>query len=195
MNTDRKVILQEFVTVDGYAADEEGKLDFIVKLTDEINKDQFKFIDTIDTILLGTNTYRMFVEFWPTATTDKDILADKLNSTPKVVFSKTLEKAPWGKWEDAKIVQDDAASTISKMKQETGKDMVIWGSISLAQSLMKKGIVDEYQLFICPVVLGKGKPLFSKGITIPDMQLLGTKTYDDGSVFLKYKVNERKVQS
>jgi len=187
MNTDRKVILQEFVTLDGYAANEEGKLDFIVKLTDEVNKDQFKFIDTIDTILLGANTYRLFVEFWPTATTDEDILADKLNTTPKVVFSNTLEKASWGKWEDAKLIKDNAVDAIAKMKQEAGKDMVLWGSISLTQSLIKEGIIDEYQLFICPVVLGKGRPLFSEEISIPDMQLLGTKTYDDGTVFLRYK--------
>jgi len=189
----RKVILQEFTTIDGLAADNKDELGFIESLMGDkhniVDKDLLTFLDTIDTILLGANTYKMFVEFWPTATTDEEIIADKLNATPKIVFSKTLDTAPWGKWEAAKIVNTDAADAIRRLKQEKGKDIVLWGSISLARSLMKEGVIDEYQLRVCPVALGKGRPLFPEGISTLNMQLLETKTYYNGVVFLRYGLN------
>src|SRR4029078_11049034 len=97
-------------------------------------------METIDTILLGANTYRLFIEFWPAATTDQEIIADKLNSIPKIVFSRTLKKAPWGKYPDAEI-SDDAIKTIKELKKKSGKDMVLWGSISVAQQLMKENLI------------------------------------------------------
>lgn len=132
-------------------------------------------------------TYRGFAEFWPTATTDTEIIADKLNATRKVVFSQSLERAPWGKWDEADVVSNSAVEEISKLKQQPGKDMVMLGSISLAQSLMKDRLIDEYQLRVCPVVLGKGRRLFPDDIATLDMKLLETKTYETGLVLLHYQ--------
>lgn len=186
----RKVILQEFVTIDGFAADKKGTTSFFDFIQGEegkeVDMDLLKFIDTIDIILLGANTYSMFVEFWPSATTKEEIVADKLNAIPKIVFSKSLNKAPWGKWKPAKLVKTDAAEEIIQLKRHNGKNMVLWGSISLAQSLMKEGVIDEYQLRICPVALGEGRPLFPEGISTLNMELLETKAYDNGVVFLRY---------
>src|SRR5688572_215163 len=99
----RKVIFQQWVSIDGYAADKNGEVRFIESSTDSkySDQEQLKWLDTIDTIILGANTYKLFVEFWPTATNDQEVIADKLNSIPKIVFSKTLVKAPWGKWPEA----------------------------------------------------------------------------------------------
>jgi dihydrofolate reductase len=91
----------------------------------------------------------MFVEFWPEADPKEQIVADKLNSIPKIVFSKTLKEAPWGKWPAATIIPDDAVTAIKKLKKEAGKDMVLWGSISLAQDLINAGIIDEYSIKDC----------------------------------------------
>lgn len=186
----RKLILQEWLTVDGYAAGPNNELDFFT--SPELNKysddDLLLFMEGIDTILLGANTYRLFVDFWPAATTDTEVIADTLNATPKIVFSKTLQHAPWGKWEDAIIVKNDAAEEVRNLKQQQGKNMVLWGSLSLAQSLMKEGLIDEFHLRICPSFLGKGKPLFPANITARDMELLETKIYASGVVLLCYRM-------
>jgi dihydrofolate reductase len=186
----RKLILQEFVTLDGFAADANGTTSFFENLTgkngEDIDNDLLHFISTIDTILLGANTYRMFVDYWPSATTQQEIVADELNKTSKVVFSKTLQCAPWGKWPDAKIISTDAVGEVKKLKQQPGKDMVLWGSLQLAQSFLSANLIDEVQLRVCPVVLGEGKPLFTKE-TSAQLNLKDSKVYKAGVVLLSYQ--------
>jgi dihydrofolate reductase len=107
-------------------------------------------------------------------------------SIPKIVFSRTLDRAPWGTWDEARVDKNSAAAEVAKLKQQSGKDMVIWGSISLAQSLMNDGLIDEYRLVMCPVVPGSGRPLFSDKVTSINMKLLNAKAMDLGAVQLKY---------
>jgi dihydrofolate reductase len=187
----RKLILEEWVSLDGFVADREGKLDFFTSLTPEQNtysdQDQLRFMETIDTILLGRKTYDLFVEFWPGATTDQEAIADKLNETKKIVFSNTLTKAPWGKWPAAEIMNGDANAAIKRLKSLPGKDMVLWGSISLAQSLMKNNLIDEYHVQLCPVLTGGGRSLFTDQINPQNLQLTEVRQYNTGTVFLNYK--------
>src|SRR5689334_19075586 len=109
----RKLIVEEWISLDGYVTDKDGNLDFFTSLTPEQNTysdaDQLKFMETVDTILLGRKTYELFVDFWPTATTDKEAIADELNETKKVVLSNTLTKAPWGNWPEAEVIHGAAA--------------------------------------------------------------------------------------
>ena len=148
---------------------------------------QIDFMDSIDAILLGRVTYEMFAGYWPNATDGEDKeFAAKINAIPKVVFSRTLEHAPWGGFEPARIVKASAAEEIARMKQDAGKDMVVWGSISLAQSLLDAGAVDEVQLVICSLVLGSGRTLF--GDRKLDMTLGKTEAFDRGSVVLTYGI-------
>jgi dihydrofolate reductase len=151
----RKLILEEWLSLDGYAEDKDGQLNFFPSSEKDkfSDNDQLKFLESIDLILLGRVTYNLFVDFWPTATTDKEIIADKLNSTQKIVFSKTLKKAPWGKWPDAQIIPGDAVIEVKRLKETEGKNIVLWGSISLAQSLIKENLIDEYHLQICPALV------------------------------------------
>src|ERR1700740_470485 len=127
--TMRKLILEEWLSLDGYAEDKNGKLDFfpVTEANKYSDRDQLVFMEGIDTILLGRKTYELFVDFWPTATTDVEVIADKLNSTRKIVFSNTLEKAPWGRWPDAEVMRGDAVENIKRLKQAGGKDIVMWG--------------------------------------------------------------------
>lgn len=186
----RKVILQEFVTLNGLAAGQDDSVDFVPASTagdQSFGQRQMGFIDSIDTMLLGRVTYKMFAEYWPKVTAGEDKpFADKLNALMKIVFSQTIDRAPWGAWDDAAIVRSGAAKEVAKLKQQSGKDVVIWGSISLAQSLMKEGLIDEYQLIVCPVVLGRGKPLFRDNVDPLDMTLLNTRSFDRGTVLLAY---------
>ncbi len=185
----RKVILQEFLTIDGFAAGPNGELDFFDSFAGdkELDEDLLRFIDTVDTILLGGATYRMFVEFWPTPASENELVADKLNATPKLVFSRTLDRAPWGKWEEATVISSSAAEEITRLKRQPGKNMVLWGSMRLAQSLMKEGVIDEYQLRVCPILLGNGRRLFPEHMSTPEMKTLETKTYGSGLVLLRYQ--------
>jgi dihydrofolate reductase len=186
----RKVILQEFVTLDGLAAGPKDSVDFVPASTQgdqSFGRDQLAFMDAIDTILLGRVTYQMFSGYWPNITEGEEKpFADKLNGTQKVVFSKTLDRAPWGNWDDARIVKSSAAHEVARLKRQSGKDMVVWGSISLAQSLINAGLIDEYRLVFCPVVLGNGRPLFGEKVEPLEMKLSNTKTLDRGAVLLEY---------
>src|SRR5688572_29085027 len=185
----KKVILQEFVSVDGHAAGPGDSVDFVPASTqgdERFGHRQMEFLDSVDTILLGRVTYEMFAGYWPNVTAGADKpFADKLNAIPKVVFSRTLDRAPWGSYPDAKLVKTSAAKEVANLRQGSGKDMVIWGSISLAQSLMNDELIDEYQLIVCPVVLGSGRPLFPNEDSV-NMKLLTTQSFDRGSVLLAY---------
>jgi dihydrofolate reductase len=184
----RKLIFQQFLSLDGLAADADDSTKFFEtpELSAVSDDDLLAEMQDFDTILLGANTYRMFAEYWPTATTDEQIVADKLNSIPKVVFSKSLKKAPWGKWPAARIVTGDAIDEIRKLKALTGKNMVLWGSISLSQALMKAKVIDEYHFRICPVVLGTGRSNFDRTGSL-ELELFESKQYSSGLMLLKYR--------
>jgi len=185
----RKLILQEWISVDGYAADKNNRLDFLpsTESSKYSDIDQLQFMETIDTILLGRITYNLFVDFWPGATTETEIIADKLNCTPKMVFSNTLKKAPCGQWTDAQIVTGNAAEKVKKLKAAGGKNMVMWGSLSLAQSLMKENLIDEYHIQVCPTILGGGRALFPNTAVSKSVTLVQSKKYNNGLMFLHYE--------
>ena len=186
----RHVILQEFLSLDGMAAGPGDSVDFIpaaMRNDESFGDRQLEFLQAIDVILLGRRTYEMFAGHWPGITSGPEKeFADRINTTPKVVFSRTLESAPWGSWEDATIVGTNAGREIERLKQQPGGDMVIWGSLSLAQSLMKEGLIDDFQLVILPTVLGEGRRLFDKRSALGDMHLLTARSFDRGAVLLSY---------
>jgi len=188
----RKLIMEEWMSLDGYVTDKNGGLDFFTHLTPEQNtysdNDQLKFLETVDTILLGRKTYELFVAFWPDATTDKEAIADKLNEIPKLIVTNTITKAPWGRWPDAGIISGDIIKAIKKLKSQPGKNIVLWGSIFLAQTLMRENLVDEFHIQLCPVRLGGGKKLFSEEPDATDLQLTEVRKYETGTVFLNYRL-------
>jgi dihydrofolate reductase len=186
----RRLIVQEFVTLDGMAAGPEGETDFIPASTegdDAFMDHQMRFIDTVDTMVLGRVNYELFASYWPTATGDDKPFADKVNALDKVVFSTTLEHAPWGSYDPATVTADDPRVEIPRRKAHDGKDMVVWGSLSLVRSLAEAGLVDEYQLWMLPLVLGAGRPLFGEGVGQFTMELVGTKSTASGATLLRYR--------
>jgi dihydrofolate reductase len=186
----RQLIVQEFVTLDGLAAGPNGEVDFIPAATGGdagVAENQMRFIETVDTIVLGRATYEMFAGYWPTATGDDKPFADKLNAIPKVVFSRTLDRAPWGSWAEATITREDPREAIKRLRGQEGKNTVVWGSLMLVHSLAEAGLVDEYQLWLLPVVLGGGgRPLFAEGVGSMAMKLLEAKTTERGATLLRY---------
>ena len=185
----RRLILEEWLSLDGYAVDKAGTLDFFpASDVDQFSdRDQLAFLESVDTILLGRRTYELFVDYWPAATPDKEIIADRLNALPKLVFSNTLSEAPWGEWPPARVVHGDAVTEIKRLKEQDGKHMVLWGSVSLAQKLIAADLIDEYHFQLCPTLVGGGRPLFPTLQTYANFKRVNVRTYDTGVVFLHYE--------
>lgn len=183
----RKVLVQEFVSLDGLASGPKDSVNFVpasMQGDKRFALEQLALMDRVDALLLGRKTYSMFAGYWPNVPEgDEKEFADKINATLKIVFSKTLERAPWGNWTEGRIVRGSAAEEVRKLRQESGKDLLIWGSLSLVQDLAAAGLVDEYRLVLCPVVLGDGRSLFRDAA---HLQLAGSKALDRGAVSLTY---------
>ena len=151
------------------------------------DRDQLAFLGGVDAVLLGRRTYELFAGFWPTATAEREVVADRLNALPKFVFSNTLRDAPWGDWPPARVVAGDAVAAVRRMKAEEGKHMVLWGSLSLAQALIDADLIDEYHLQICPTILGGGRRLFPDLAGPAALERVNVRSYDTGVTFLHYE--------
>ena len=183
----RRVVLQEWVSLDGFAAGPNGELDRLVAPDPAVNDDQLRFLDTVDTMLLGANTYRMFAAAWPEANADEQPVAATLNRLSKVVFSGTLEQAPWGRFSAGRIVRRPAVEEVAELKRGAGKDLVLWGSLTLARSLLAAGLVDVLQLWLSPVLLGSGRRLFDDA-AFRRLERESAREYDSGMVWLTYRI-------
>jgi len=167
------------VTLDGFFEGPNKELDW--QIVDGENKEYaIDLLSKVDALLFGRVTYQLMADYWPAAATNPSTpksdleIADKMNNLPKIVFSKRL-------------VKENIAKEISKMKQQPGKDMVIFGSGSIVSTFMQHGLIDEYRIIVNPIVLGNGNPLF-KGINgKQNLKLLNTKVFDSGIVILFYE--------
>jgi dihydrofolate reductase len=186
----RRVILQEFMSLDGLAAGREDRVDFVQASTKDdraFGREQLEMMDLVDTILLGRVTYQMFAGYWPHVTQgDESLFAERMNAIPKIVFSRTLDRAPWGTWDDAIVNRSDPPAEVQKLKRQAGKDIVVWGSLSVAQSLIDEALIDEYRLIYCPVALGNGRRLFRNGTHPLELKLAKTTPLERGAVLLHY---------
>lgn len=186
----RKIIFQMMVSLDGYFEGPNHELDWHL-VDGEFNDYAADLLDSVDTLLFGRVTYQLMAGYWPTpaAMTDDPVIAAKMNGLSKIVFSRTLTKADWN---NTRLVRENAVEEISKLKRQPGRDMAIFGSSDLAVSLMPAGLIDEYRIFVNPVVLGSGKPLL-KGLNARlDLKLARTKVFESGLVLLCYMPGGRK---
>src|SRR5213594_729328 len=187
----RRVIVSNVMSLDGFVSGPNGELDWFVyagfvKGTD-FGEYARALISSVDGILLGRLTYEEFSSYWPTAKNDDPVITERMNNLPKFVFSRSLKQVAWGNWGTAKLVKEDAATALSKMKQEPGRDMVVLGSFTLVSTLMEAGLIDEYQLLVYPVVLGKGKPEFKDMNARYSLNLIDVKQFKSGAVELVYQ--------
>lgn len=184
----RNVIVQQLVSVDGFVSEPDGGLDFFEAVSDYsgVDRDNLALLDRVDTVLLGRRTYEFFVGYWPTA--EGELVADRVNTTPKIVYSTTLAAAPWGEHPAATVVAQPAAGHLSGLLAGPGRDVLVWGSISLAESLIDAGLVDELHLTVVPVVIGAGRTLLTADTRRPRLALLGTTPHDSGLVSLRYRL-------
>ncbi|BDI22673.1 dihydrofolate reductase family protein [Herbiconiux sp. L3-i23] len=178
------LVVQQNVSIDGYAADSSGEATFVAAPGDwrSIDSEEERWLAGVDRILLGATTYRLFAAFWPQET--EELIADRLNRTPKSVFSSTLVDAPWGDWAPARIERGDVVQRIAAIKAETAGDLVLWGSLRLMRTALAAGLVDRVELRVMPVVMGAGVPTFDAPL---DAELVSSARHGD-IVVLDYRM-------
>jgi dihydrofolate reductase len=137
-----------------------------------------------DGFLLGRKTYEIFAAYWPHVTDENDPVASKLNSLPKYVASKTLDTVEWS---NSTLIKGDVAEEVAKLKNQPGRELQVHGSGDLAQTLMQHGLVDEYRLWLYPVVLGSGRRLFGDGSVPTALRLVDTKMTSTGVAIHVYQ--------
>ncbi len=186
----RKVIASEFVSLDGYMVGPNEDISWVMNsFNAEMSQYEVNLMKSMDTILLGRVTYEIMANHWPCHPNEPGAAA--MNSTPKIVFSKTLARAEWGKWNNARLVKGHVVEEIAELKQLSGKDMVIYGSANLVQNFSRLGLIDEYHLLVHPLVLGGGKRLFTAAPQALNLTLTRTECFKNG-VILMYYERERK---
>ena len=175
-----RIVVSEFITLDGVMeAPHEWSFPY---WTEEIGKFKHEELITTDVQLLGRVTYEEFAKSWPSQT-DETGFTERMNSLPKYVVSKKLKKAEWN---NSAIIKRNVEEEISKLKEQTGSDILVAGSAKLVGFLMENDLVDEYRLLVHPIVLGKGKRLFPDRQTA-SLLLTESKTFDSGVTLLRYE--------
>ena len=188
----RKLFSFNMVTLDGFFEGPNGEIDWHNVDTEdgEFNEFAIEQLGSIDTLLFGRVTYQLMASYWPTpaAIEGDPIVADLMNRLPKVVVSRTLEKAEWN---NTRLVKDHIAEEILKLKQQPGKDIALFGSATLMSTLMQMDLIDEHRIMVNPVILGSGTPLFKETKDRQSLKLVRSRTFRSGNVLLCYQPDRK----
>lgn len=184
----RKIIVSTLMTLDGVVEDPGGMAGsehggWANRFFDEeAGQRSLETLSTCDYFLCGRRTYEMFSKAWPKASGP---YADRLNAIPKLVASTTLaEPLTW----NASLLKGDAVQELKKVKGQPGRDILMYGSVTLMRSLLEHGLVDQLDLMICPIVIGTGQRLFGDGGGLSaELRLAGTAELTSGTAILSYR--------
>jgi dihydrofolate reductase len=187
----RKVVVSEFVSLDGVMEDPSWESPF---RGEEQEKFKFDELAAADALLLGRKTYEGFAAAWPDMMehyegprrAELGEYAEMMNGYPKHVASTTLQE-PLG-WNNSTIIKGNIPEEVDKLKQQEGKDILVFGSADLMNTLMRHGLVDELRLMVFPIIVGKGKRLFEDGEDGRTLKLVDSKTFGTGVVSLAYRL-------
>ena len=174
------------VSLDGFFEGPDHELDWQL-IDDEIHSHFNEELAAMSAFLDGRVTYELMAEYWPTADADPTAPAPVAEfariwrDMPKIVFSRTLDRAEW----NTIVMRDVVPDEIAAMQAEPGGDMAIGGA-NLAATFMRLDLIDEYRLYVHPVILGDGHPLFQPSAAPTELQLTGTRTFGSGVVLLRY---------
>lgn len=181
----RKLKLQMDVTVDGFVTGPNNELDWMTfdmkdnKAMDDLNK----IIDSSGTLLMGRKMTDEFMDYWTGVKPESPEyeFAQKMVDVPKIVFSKTVKES---RWINTTVTDDDLVKKVNELKAEDGKDILVYGGVSFASSLIDNNLIDEYHFFVNPTAIGNGKSIFG-GTT--KLKLAGSASYDCGVVLNSYE--------
>ena len=186
-----RLIATSFVTVDGvmegpgFDEHRDGRNAWALRVQDkETEQYNIDLVRGADAILVGRTTYQIWAAFWPTAEGGDQWLSRRMNEIPKYVVSNTMERADWN---NTTILRGDVAGEISRLKEQPGGELVMYGSADLLAEVMKHNLVDEYRLLLYPLVLGSGKHLFRDRIDTQYLRLTQSRVFSSGVVLLVYE--------
>jgi dihydrofolate reductase len=183
-----KLIVFENVTLDGYFSGPNGDLSWAHNQQKDPEWDQFVADNASGggQLLLGRKTYDLMASYWPTpqASRNDPEVAKGMNSLPKVVFSRTLDKPTWS---NTTVKKGDLAEEVKRMKKGSGDNIAVLGSGTIVSKLAKEGLVDEYQIVVHPVVLGKGRTVFEGVEKTQNLKRTKTRAFANGNVLMCYE--------
>jgi dihydrofolate reductase len=177
------------LSLDGFVSGPEGEMDWMVWEWDETLKNYVAGLtNSADTFLMGRATGEGMAVYWPTVTSNPESkeeekwMAEKLNNLPKIVFSKTVTHINWTNVR----VANDIIEEVRELKKEPGKDILIYGGAGIVSSFIRENLIDEYHLFINPVIIGKGKAIFNNTRQTMPLKLVDTIKSNTGIIILQY---------
>lgn len=185
----RKLKLQVQMTVDGYIAGPNGEMDFMVwNWDDELKQYVTDITEPVDCIILGRKLAEGFIPYWATVAANLDApeltAGKKFTDTPKVVFTKTLDKS---EWDNTVLAKGDLVDEITNLKKQDGKDIIAYGGATFVSALIKHRLIDEFHLFINPTAIGNGMTIFKELDSKQDLTLVKSISFDCGIVVLNYE--------
>lgn len=184
----RKLIVFNHISLDGYFVDASGSMAWAKMDNNDTEYNAFVAENASGdgTLLFGRVTYDLMIKYWPTpmAKQHDPAVAEGMNNMPKIVFSRTMEKASWN---NTTVVKGDLVAEVRKMKETPGNGMVILGSGSIVSQLAPAGLIDEYQVVVNPVILGKGRTMFEDLKETLKLNLTKTRSFKSGKVFACYE--------
>jgi dihydrofolate reductase len=189
----RKITFSMLVSLDGRIARPNGELDWFL-LDEAFEEDSLRLLRSVDGMFFGRVSYELLATYWPSAGTRPSSnprqieFARLMNSIPKIVFSRTLTRADWG---PAVLIRDDVAGEVRKLKEQPGKDLVLFAGAALGATFMKLDLIDDYRLAVLPIVLGAGISLFEGVAEERKLELTTAKTFPSGIVVLEYRRDRR----
>lgn len=177
-----KLIMWNIITLDGYFEGEKSwELPFHqIVWGSELERFSLEQLNSTDYLVFGRTTYEGMAAYWRTAEGE---IADFMNKLPKIVCSRTLNSADWN---NSILIKENVADEIAKLKVKGKKDMYVFGSANLSETLIKENLFDEYRICIAPVIAGKGRYLFSKGLPERKLSLISSQPLINGGVIVKY---------
>ena len=181
----RKLLVFNLMTLDGYFAGQHGDISWH-NVDEEFQELAKKASNSGNTLLLGRITYELMKNYWPTleAIQNDPVVAAGMNGSEKIVFSRTLDKVDWN---NTRLVKEDLLAEVRKLKQQSGKDLTVLGSGSIVSQLAENGLIDEYDILLNPVALGKGKTMFEGMQNKLVLNLIKSRIFGNGNVLLCYK--------
>ncbi|HEX3054071.1 MAG TPA: dihydrofolate reductase family protein [Aggregatilineaceae bacterium] len=191
----RKIVAAEFITLDGvYEAPGSDDTTLPEKrgwsmpfVSNDVGQVIFESMQNSDAMLLGRRTYADFAVYW-TAVPADDPIGQFMNNQAKYVVSTTLDKA---EWKNSMLIKGNVVEQLTRLKQQPGKNVTIVGSGVLVQSLLEADLIDEFELMLCPVVLGTGKPLFKEGTSTRTMKVIEVKSFDTGMTVFRLQPEKK----
>ena len=178
-----KLIMWNIITLDGYFEGEKNwELPFHQLVwSDEMERFCLEQLNSTSYLVFGRITYEGMAAYWKT---EEGEIADFMNNLPKIVCSRTLNSADWN---NSTLIKENVANEIATLKAKSNKDMYVFGSANLCETLIRENLIDEYRIGIAPVIAGKGKYLFPEGLPEKKLSLISSQQLMTGGVILKYK--------